>query len=221
MQSSSFTAKDKATLGIMIVGFLATTYGFYRFLSWLNPQPIKPQNKSYSTQSMNGNVIRTSGSISHIQKGSAHKGNPKVTIQCTNGDLSINEWGKFNINQEQVRKSGLLLNELAIALANISLETIHARGTGRLLLHTADSLQEQKIILTSEDINSNFSLKIENHTLKYNFTNNNSMKTKPLLEVWIRNTNDIRLDLEESIKPEFAKKKISSFIAEHSMNLIS
>lgn len=60
MQSNSLSTQDKVTLCMIIPALLATAYGFYTFLNWLNPKQTNSPRSSSSIQSI-GNITASEG----------------------------------------------------------------------------------------------------------------------------------------------------------------
>ena len=194
MQQSSLTSKEKATIGVVIVGFLVTTYGFYRFLHWLNT-PQAQQGSHSSSQRIKG--INTNSDLK-IRQNSDSDEKSNFNISRINNIISHDQSGGGRINHHK-NPENRGLDELLIDRLNTQITTITATGIGKLLLYQAQSPN----IRLSLECNADFSLVLKDSTLSCNFGSYSNQK--PVLQVWMPNTNNIKLDLRESVEASFAK----------------
>ena len=187
MERSSLTSREKITISLVITGFLITSYGFYRFLTWVYPQR-NTTRKSIPLQSFQ-NII-SGGDIVVRQTKSSNNGKVKEQLQYVNNKLSINQsGGRTSITQKKLTQGGITFNQLDISLkSKTSLKNINALGITQINVYQTYS-QDQLISLKypAQDC-PDFLLTLEDDTLNYQSSMNQIPKNSSL-EVWIHDKN--------------------------------
>lgn len=185
MDHSSLTSKEKITLSLVIGGLLVTSYGFYRFLTWIYP-PTNKMGKSSSHQSFQ-NII-SGGDIEVRQTGSSSSSKANVQIGYANNKFSLNQsGGRTNITQKKLTKNGITFNQLDISLkSQTPLKYINVLEITQLNIYQAYS--EGQLISFQYPVQDcpDFSLILEDDSLSYQ-SPTKQLANNCSLEVWVYN----------------------------------